>query len=43
MINNRHHVRAKKGISMIGYTQMDLGIARYHFEIGDGKENFDWA
>ena len=43
MSNNRHQVRAKKGFSMIGYTQMDLGIAKYHFEIGAGKENFDWV
>jgi len=43
MSNNRHQVRAKKGISMIGYTQMDLGIAKYHFEIGAGKEHFDWV
>ena len=42
MNNNRHQVQAKKGISMIGYTQMDLGIAKYHFEIGAGKENIDW-
>jgi len=41
--NNRHQVRAKKGFSMIGYTQMDLGIAKYHFEIGAGKENFEWV
>ena len=43
MSNNRHQVRAKKGFSLVGYTQMDLGIAKYHFEIGAGKENFDWA
>ena len=43
MNNNRHQVRAKKGFSMIGYTQMDLGIAKYHFEIGAGKENFEWV
>ena len=43
MSNNRHQVRAKKGLSMIGYTQMDLGIAKYHFELGAGKENFDWV
>ena len=43
MSNNRHQVRAKKGFSMIGYTQMDLGIAKYHFEIGAGKEHFDWV
>ena len=43
MSNNRHQVRAKKGFSMIGYTQMDLGIAKYHFEIGAGKDNFIWV
>ncbi len=37
-----HRVRARKGFSMIGYTQMDLGIAKCHFEIGVGKENFEW-
>ena len=42
MSNNCHQVRAKKGFSMIGYTQMDLGIAKYHFEIGAGKVNFEW-
>ena len=42
MSNNRHLVRAKKGFSMIGYTQMDLGIAKYHFEVGAGKVNFEW-
>ena len=43
MSNNHHQVRAKKGFSMIGYTQMDLGIAKYHFEIGAGKSNFEWV
>ena len=42
MSNNHHQIRAKKGFSMIGYTQMDLGIAKYHFEIGAGKVNFEW-
>ena len=42
MSNNRHQVRAKKGFSMIGYTQMDLGIAKCHFEIGAGEVNFEW-
>ena len=42
MSNNRHQVRAKKGFSMIGYTQMDLGIAKYHFVVGAGKVNFEW-
>lgn len=41
--NGRHKVRAKKGFSVIGYTRIDLGIAKYHFEIGAGKENFNWV
>ena len=43
MNNNRHQVRAKKGFSLIGYTQMDLGIAKCHFEIAAGRDNFDWV
>jgi hypothetical protein len=27
---------------MIGYTKMDLGIAKYHFEVGAGIDNIDW-
>jgi nitroreductase len=42
-VDGRHRVRAKRGFSLIGYTQMDLGIARYHFEVGTGKENFEWV
>ena len=33
-------VSAKAGIGF--YTKMDLGIAKLHFEIGAGKENFNW-
>ena len=43
MSNNRHQVRAKRGFSIIGYTKMDLGIAKYHFEIGAGNADFDWV
>ncbi len=43
MSNNRHQVRAKKGFSMIGYAKLDLGIAKYHFEIGAGDADFDWV
>ena len=43
MDKNRHQVRANKGFSMIGYTQMDLGIAKYHFELGAGTDIFDWV
>jgi len=43
MENGCHKVLAKKGLSMIGYTQMDVGIAKYHFEIAAGEENFVWV
>lgn len=36
-------VRAKRGFSLVGYTHMDLGIAKFHFELGAGTENFRWA
>jgi len=36
-------VKASKGFSIIGYTKIDLGIVRLHFELGAGKENFNWA
>ncbi len=36
-------VAARSVFSMIGYSKMDLGIVKYHFELGAGKENFEWA
>ena len=42
MADGRHRVRAKRGLSLIGYTHIDLGIAKYHFEVGAGKDKFDW-
>lgn len=36
-------VVAKRHFSLVGYTQMDLGIAKYHFELGAGTDNFVWA
>ncbi|MBP5770208.1 MAG: nitroreductase [Bacteroidaceae bacterium] len=42
MKDDRHQVHAKKGFSLIGYTQIDLGIAKCNFEIGAGKAIFDW-
>ena len=36
-------VIAKRNFSLIGFTQMDLGIAKYHFEVGAGKDDFEWA
>ena len=41
--NNRHIVKANKGFSLFGYTKMDLGIAKLNFEIGAGKDNFEWT
>ena len=35
-------VTARPGFSMVGYSRIDLGIVKCHFEIGAGKENFEW-
>ena len=35
-------VEAKSLFSMVGYTAIDLGIVKYHFEKAAGKENFSW-
>lgn len=35
-------VRPRKGTSLVGYTKIDLGIAMCNFEIGAGKDNFQW-
>lgn len=34
-------VRAKAGLGF--YAKVDLGIVKYHFELGAGTENFTWA
>lgn len=36
-------VQLHKGFSMFGYTQMDMGIARLHFELGAAPHPFYWA
>jgi hypothetical protein len=36
-------VKAERGFSLIGYTRIDLGIAKFHFETGAGKKNFEWV
>lgn len=33
-------VSATAGLGL--YTKLDLGIVKYHFELGAGRENFDW-
>ena len=35
-------VEAKPLFSLVGYTHIDLGIVKYHFEVGAGKEIFKW-
>ena len=35
-------VEAKALFSMAGYSRLDLGIVKCHFEIGAGKESFSW-
>lgn len=35
-------VTARPIFSMVGYSRIDLGIVKCHFEIGAGKENFEW-
>ena len=42
MKDNRHIVKANKGFSLVGYTQMDLGIAKYNFEIGSSEQLINW-
>jgi len=43
MKNNRHVVKAKKGFSMVGYTRLDLGIAKCHFDIVAKNKSYDWV
>lgn len=41
--DGRHCVRARRLFSVVGYSSMDLGIVKLHFEIGAGKDNFEWV
>ena len=41
-LKGRNTVSVKTLFSMAGYTNIDLGIVKYHFEIAAGKENFTW-
>lgn len=38
---NGDTVTVKPGVGF--YTKMDMGIAKYHFELGAGAENFKWG
>ena len=43
ILNEGNKVETKTLFSMAGYTNIDLGIVKYHFEVGAGKDNFEWA
>ena len=42
ILRDNNHVEARPLFSMIGYTYIDLGIVKCHFEIGAGVESFTW-
>ena len=43
ILHDGSKVEAKTRFTMLnGYVPIDLGIAKCHFEIGAGKENFEW-
>ena len=42
ILHDGNKVETKTFFSPWGYTLIDLGIVKYHFEVGAGKENFEW-
>ena len=42
ILRDGNKVETKTFASLWGYTQIDLGIVKYHFEVAAGKENFQW-
>ena len=42
ILHEGNKVEAKTSFSMAGYTNIDLGIVKYHFEVGAGKDCFTW-
>ncbi|MBR1575295.1 MAG: nitroreductase [Bacteroidales bacterium] len=43
ILHEGNQVEAKALFSMAGYTDIDLGIVKCHFEIGAGEQNFTWV
>lgn len=43
ILHDGNKVEAKTLFSMAGYTNIDLGIVKYHFEVGAGKDKFEWV
>ena len=42
-LHGGNKVATKTFFSPWGYTQIDLGIVKYHFEIGAGEGKFEWV
>lgn len=42
ILHDGNKVETKTFFSPWGYTIIDLGIVKYHFEIGAGKDKFTW-
>lgn len=42
ILHEGNKVEVKTSFSMAGYTNIDLGIVKYHFEVGAGKDCFTW-
>lgn len=41
ILKDGNHVATHPGFGF--FTKIDLGIAKLHFEVGAGKDNFEWA
>lgn len=43
-LSDKNKVKVKTTFSLAGskYLNIDKGIVKYHFEVGAGKENFEW-
>ena len=42
ILHEGNKVEARALFSMAGYARTDLGIVKCHFEIGAGRDNFEW-
>lgn len=43
ILHNGNQVEARTLFSWAGYTVIDLGIVKYHFELAAGKTRFEWV
>ena len=42
ILHGDNRVEARALFSLVGYKNIDLGIVKYHFEVGAGKDLFSW-